>query len=145
LDTSVALKWYVEKAEADVAKAIQLLEAFGRGLCSLTVPQLLLWEIANALAIGHRLKVARVSEALAHLRSLDLDLRSLQWSTLESAVEIASASESTVYDAYFLALALESNSLLVTADEKFLRKTHRYRGIVSLNQLELPWLSRTNL
>ena len=52
----------------------------------------------------------------------------MQWSTLQSAVEIASASDATVYDAYYLALALESGGVLVTADEKFLRKARRYPG-----------------
>ena len=138
VDTSVALKWYVQRGEADVTKAFQLLEAHGRGQCVLRAPELLLWEIANALTIGHRLKPADVSEALAHLRGLDLDLKSVQWSTLQSAVEIATAVDATVYDAYYLALALESGGVLVTADEKFLRKARRYPGIVSLAQFQLP-------
>jgi len=134
----VALKWYVQRGEADVTKAFQLLEAQGRGQCVLRAPELLLWEVANALAIGHRFKPAEVSEALTHLRGLELDLNALQWSTLQSAVEIASASDATVYDAYYLALALESGGVLVTADEKFLRKARRYPGILSLSQLQLP-------
>jgi predicted nucleic acid-binding protein len=138
VDTSVALKWYVQRGEADVTKAFQLLEAYGRGACGLRAPDLLLWEIANALTIGHKLHPPRVSEALIHLRELGLVLSPMQWSTLESAVEIASKSGATVYDAYYLALALESGGVLVTADEKFLRKARRYPGIVSLNQLQVP-------
>jgi predicted nucleic acid-binding protein len=98
----------------------------------------LLWELANALTLGRKLKPADVSEALAHLRGLDLDLKSVQWSTLQSAVEIATAVDATVYDAYYLALALESGGVLVTADEKFFHKTRRYPGVVSLTQLQLP-------
>ena len=134
----MALKWYIQRGERDVTKAFLLLEAYGRGQCVLTAPELLLWEVANALTIGHRLKPADVSEALTHLRGLDLDLKSMQWSTLQSAVDIATAADATVYDAYYLALALGSNGLLVTADEKFLRKARRYPGVVSLTQLRLP-------
>ena len=133
----MALKWYVQRGEADVTKAFQLLEAHGRGQCTLRAPDLLLWEVANALTLGHRLKPAEVSEALTHLRGLELDLNALQWSTLQSAVEIASAADATVYDAYYLALALESGGVLVTADEKFLRKARRYPGIVALSRLRL--------
>ena len=104
----------------------------------LRAPELLLLEVANALTLGRRLKPAEVSEALTHLRGLDLDLRSVQWSTLRSAVEIATAADATVYDAYYLALALESGSVLVTADEKFLRNARRYPSIVSLAQFQLP-------
>jgi len=138
VDASVALKWYVQRGEADVKKAFQLLESYGRGQCVLRAPELLLLEVANALTLGQRLKLDDISEALAHLRGLDLDLRSLQWTTLQSALEIASASDATVYDAYYLAVALESGAVLVTADKKFLRKARRYPGIVSLAQLQLP-------
>lgn len=138
VDASVALKWYVQRGEANVTKAFQLLEAYGRGQCTLRAPDLLLWEVANALTIGHRLKPADVFEALTHLRGLEMDLKAMQWSTLRSAVEIASTCDATVYDAYYLALALESAGVLVTADERFLRKARRYPGIVSLTQLELP-------
>jgi predicted nucleic acid-binding protein len=65
-------------------------------------------------------------------------LNAVQWSTLQNAVEIASAFDATVYDAYYLALALESGGVLVTSDEKFLGKARRYPGIVSLAQLQLP-------
>ncbi len=90
------------------------------------------------MTLGRRLKPADVSEALAHLRGLDLDLKSVQWSTLQSAAEIAAAADATVYEAYYLALALETGGVLVTADEKFLRKARRYPGIVSLTQIQLP-------
>jgi predicted nucleic acid-binding protein len=138
VDASVVLKWYVQRGEADVKKAFQLLEAYGRGQCVLRAPELLLLEVSNALTLGHRLKPDIISEALAHLRGLDLDLRSLQWTTLQSALGIASAAEATVYDAYYLALALESGAVLVTSDERFLRKARHYPGIVSLAQLQLP-------
>ena len=134
----MALKWYVQTGEADVKKAFQLLELYGRGQCVLRAPELLLLEVANALTLGHRLKLSDISEALAHLRGLDLDLRSLQWTTLQSALEIASASDATVYDAYYLALALESGAVLVPSDEKFLREARRYPGSVTLAQLQLP-------
>ncbi len=138
VDTSVALKWYVQRGEPDVKKAFLLLESYSRGQCALRVPDLLLWELANALTLGRRLKPTEVSEALTHLRGLGTDLRSVQWSTLQSAVEIATLVDATVYDSYYLALALESGGVLVTADEKFLRKARRYPSIVSLTQLQLP-------
>ncbi len=104
----------------------------------LRAPEFLLWELANVLAIGHKLRPSAVSEALTHLHGLELDLEGVQWSTLQRAVEIASTSDTTVYDAYFLAVALESDCVLVTADEAFLRKTRRFPGIISLTRLRLP-------
>jgi predicted nucleic acid-binding protein len=49
LDTSVAVKWFADEGGAEQAKAVQLFEAFERGQCELRAPELLFFEIANAL------------------------------------------------------------------------------------------------
>lgn len=138
VDTSVAVKWFVQRGESDLARAVQLFEASNQGRCILKAPQLLLFEIANALRISHKLPLAEVLEALDALRQLKLDVQDFSWSTLAKATQIAAACDATVYDTYFLALAFETGSILVTADEVFLRKTRRYPGIVPLRQLRLP-------
>jgi predicted nucleic acid-binding protein len=137
VDTSVVVNWYVETGEPDVAQALRLLEHFGSGLCVLRAPDLLLFELANALVASHRLRMPAVLQALSHLRELNIELHSFRWSTLVRAVEIASASGTTIYDSYFLALALETNSTLITADQAFLRKTQPYARIVPLRRLGL--------
>jgi len=138
VDTSVAIKWYVEKDEADVAKAQALLDCFGHGECVIRAPQLLLFEIANALTTAHKVNLSAVMAALTHLNRLSLDLRPLEWATLSKAVEIAALCSATIYDSYFLAIALETRSVLVTADEVFLKKARRYREAIHLRQLQLP-------
>jgi predicted nucleic acid-binding protein len=138
VDTSVAVKWYVERGESDAKQARRIRELFQEGQCILQAPQLLLFEIANALLLSRRLKATAVLEALNHVRELDIDLQPFSWATLAKAVEIASSCGVTVYDSYFLALASESDGILVTADEVFLRRTRSYRNVVSLAALRLP-------
>ena len=138
LDSSVAVKWYVEKDEPDVAKALRLIEVHIDGGCRLKAPSFLLLEVLNALTMGRKLPAALALEALEHLKGLSLDLEDLRWPPLASAIEVASACGTTLYDSYFLALALESGSVLVTADEVFLRRARRYPNLVSLRQLRLP-------
>jgi predicted nucleic acid-binding protein len=138
VDSSVVVKWYVEKEESDIAQAFRLLEHFGQGLCILRAPQLLPFEVANALVTSQRLPASSVHEALNHLRELSIELQPLSWATFTEAVEIAATCGTTIYDSYFLALALETGNPLVTADEVFLRKTRRYPGILPLRQLDLP-------
>ncbi|PYV10671.1 MAG: hypothetical protein DMG23_06890 [Acidobacteria bacterium] len=138
VDTSVAVKWYVEREEENVRHAQQLLENWGYGRCTLSAPELLIFELANALSCRRGVKLAQVLESLNHLRSLGLHLEALRWDTLAKALEIASSCGAAVYDSYFLAMALESNGILVTADQVFLRKVRRYPSVVSLSQLRLP-------
>ena len=138
LDTSVAIKWYLEKDEADVARAHELLEVFGRGECIIRAPQFLLLEIANALTTARKLSLSATLEALTHTRQLGIDLQPLDWATLVKGIEIAAACNATIYDSYFLALALETGSILVTADDAFLKKARGYPGVIHLRQLRLP-------
>lgn len=140
VDTSVALKWFVEREEADVPQALRLQEASIAGRCTLRAPDLLLVELANALKLGRKLNVKDILEVLNCVRGFDLTLEAFRWATLAKAVEIASiyGHGVTVYDAYFLAVAIETSSVLVTADEAFLRRSGRHPNLISLRRLRLP-------
>ena len=137
LDTSVAVKWFANEGGTEQTKADQLLDALGQGECTVRAPELFLFEVANALMISHRFPSAKVADALAFLRKMKIEVELLNWRTLSKAVEIASACGATISDSYFLAVALETDSVLVTADEVFLRKARHLPQIVSLRLLQL--------
>ena len=137
LDTSVAVKWFANEGGTEQAKADQLLEVLERGECILKAPELLYFEVTNALMLSHRFPKDKVMDSLGSLRKLKIEVQSLNWSTLVKAVEIASACKATIYDSYFLAMALEADCVLVTADEGFWRKARHLPGIISLRLLQL--------
>jgi predicted nucleic acid-binding protein len=138
LDTSVILKWFLEQGEAEVARARRLRTASLSRYCTLGAPNLLLIEVANALTAGHRASPQQVSEAIATIMQIGLHLFELQFPVLAKAIELASTYQVTVYDSYFLALAIATDGLLVTADEAFLRKVKAHVKITSLRNLHLP-------
>jgi predicted nucleic acid-binding protein len=138
VDTSVVVKWVVERDEADVVHARQLLLAHGRNDCSLTVPELLFVEFANALTVGHRKEAPRVRQAIRFLRDLGLKIVSLQWEALDRAIDLADSKRVAVYDSYFLTLAEHLGILLVTADEKFLRRISPHPSVLALRDVRLP-------
>jgi predicted nucleic acid-binding protein len=138
LDSSVAVKWFVNEGGTEQTKADQLLDALGQGQCILKAPELLLFEVANALMISHKFPSAKVIDSLAFLRSLKLEVEFMSWLILTKAVELASACGATIYDSYFLAMALETDSVLITADEVFVRKVRHLPKILSLRLLQLP-------
>lgn len=137
LDTSVAVKWFANEGGAEQSKADQLLDSLGQGECIVKAPELLLFEVASALMLSHKFPSARVADSLAFLDRLKIDVKMLNWPTLVKAVEIASVCNATIYDSYFLALALETDSVLITADEVFLRKARQLPNIVSLRLLKI--------
>lgn len=137
LDTSVAVKWFVNEGGTEQSKADQLLDALGQGQCILKAPELLLFEMANALMISHKFPSAKVADSLAFLRRLKIEVEVMNWLILTKAVELASACGATIYDSYFLALAIKTDSVLITADEVFLRKARHLPNIVSLRLFQL--------
>ncbi len=137
VDTSVAVKWFADEGGPEQAKAVQLFQAFEQGRCKLRAPELLYFEIANALMYSYKLSSSQLIDSLELLQRLKIEVELLNWLTLMKAVEIASACGATIYDSYFLALALETDSVLITADEVFLRKARRFSKIVSLRLLQL--------
>lgn len=138
LDTSVVVKWFRDQDESDIAQARQVRDAFLSGRCVLRAPDLLLVELANALTTGHRSEPNQVKEALRAVRDIELDLVRVQLPTLARAVELASKYRMTVYDACFLAVAIESDGLLLTADERFLKQARSHPAVASLAMLKVP-------
>ena len=57
LDTSVIFKWYVKKDEAGTAQADLILERFVVGAENIRVPDLLIYELSNALFFCKRLSL----------------------------------------------------------------------------------------
>ena len=138
VDTSVVLKWFIQSDESDWRQARELRTAYVEKRCTLSCPEFLALELANALKTGRKFTAADIRIITESFRALDIVLESLRWSTLEKAVDLAAALNTAVYDSYFLASAIESNSILVTADDLFVRKVGKHSNLTALRQLRLP-------
>jgi predicted nucleic acid-binding protein len=137
VDTSVVLKWFVREGESDVGAADELRDAHLQGRCSMWSPDFMLLELANALKAGRRFSVSEVGLILRSLRNLQLRIEGVRWEILSHAVAIASHHRTSVYDSYFLASAIESGAVLVTADEIFLRQVGPHPNAIFLRDLRL--------
>lgn len=122
LDTSVLVKWFSEASESDMEKALRLRVDHANNKCLIIVPDLLIYELANALRYHGVLSPFEVRESIESLIDLELEIRSLDINILNSALKLAFTYEVTLYDAYFLALAKVTQSPLITADYKFYKK-----------------------
>jgi len=137
VDTSVVLKWFVQTGESDWQHARELRAAYIQKRCTLKCPEYLVLELTNSLKMGRRFTAAEIKVIAESFRALKLVLDPLRWSTVEKAVDLASSLEAAVYDSYFLASAIESGSILVTADDLFVRKVGRHPNLTSLRHLKL--------
>jgi predicted nucleic acid-binding protein len=127
VDASIAVKWVV--AETDSEAAARLLE----GDAVLLAPDLLYAEAANALwALSRRGDVAAadVREALAVLADVPLHIPSSMRQLMPAATRLAQDLDHPVYDCFYLALAVQQQYPLLTADRRFEAKVrdHPYLG-----------------
>jgi predicted nucleic acid-binding protein len=116
VDTSVAVKWYIQELNRD--RAMRLLD--GQDLAA---PDLILFEAANVVARKVRLgEVDRVQAALIlpHLRAGLTLLPSVPMA--DEALAVAVELRHAVYDCFFLVAAERLDGALVTADEKLAKR-----------------------
>ena len=115
IDASIAVKWFIP--ERGSIEAIKLLNS----RTGLFAPDIIRAEVANTLWKLHTRRLLTTDEAskiIENFASLPIEICSSDVLTA-GAFEIAVAAGRTVYDSLYLALAIERNSVLITADQRF--------------------------
>jgi predicted nucleic acid-binding protein len=115
VDASVAAKWFLP--EADASAALRLLDS----RCRLAAPDLIHAEVGNLAWKLHArgvLDAQEASDMIEHFLLMPLEVHDSAL-VLTSALEIAIATQRTVYDSLYLALAVELDGTVITADERW--------------------------
>ena len=120
VDASVVVKWFVREDDRD--RAIMLREAHLNGDVLLSAPDLVVYEVGNALRNCPGFVEEDVRAAVEALFGLHMELMPPTPDAMTGAVREAFGHDMTVYDAVYLSLADVEAGHLVTADEKLHRK-----------------------
>lgn len=132
LDTSVILKWFSAFGESDLHQALQLREKMFDGSVLFIVPELLFYEMANALRYSPNLSERDVNDALDSILDMGFEVRRVDKKTMQDAIRIAFKYNITVYDAYFIALSRVEGKALITADYRLAERVKGHKGIIKL-------------
>ncbi len=124
LDTSVVVKWFSEEDFTD--KALEIRERIRMGAERVIVPDLLLYELANALKYNPSFDANDVSDALTSIFDMDVNIVTPMRGIINVAVSLAFEYDITVYDAFYVALAKDLELAFITADK---RLCERVRGL----------------
>ena len=121
VDASIAIKWVLEESDSDRAEAL-LIEWNDKGI-SIYAPNLLVYEITNALYRKVRkgeITLDRAKEALADISLAEIDFDfSIDFALSTRAMELANLfSLPATYDSHYLALAERKECELWTADTR---------------------------
>lgn len=131
LDASVVLKWFVEEEGSERAEA--LLDEHVKGAARVVVPDLLVYEVANALRFSGAFAAREVREIIDALWALDLYIVAPQPDIMRSALALSFSRGISVYDSVYVALAKELGLHLITADEKLLKRTSELKIVKILS------------
>ncbi len=122
IDASVALKWFIEEDRSSEALSLYSYD--------LAAPSLIRIEVANVL----RMLVAKgrieEHEAAKHFeifQTAPVTIFEVDDELERHALDIALEIGQTVFDCLYLALALRTDTTLVTADKRFLRAVNSSR------------------
>ena len=134
LDASVILKWVLgNKRESDQQKAIELLNAWAAGDITISAPLLWQYEVGNFL--GRELP-GEASDKMALLLGLKIRNVGLSEDAYQLCFKWIRNKGVTFYDGAYLAVAHEIKAVLVTTDERFVRKIGKVDNLCLLKDIE---------
>jgi predicted nucleic acid-binding protein len=129
IDASVAVKWFSE--EEGTPDALKLRDDHIDGAKTLSAPDLLLFELANAFRYKPDFDDAKTCKAIADIIDLQIDLITPGRELIDKAVGDAYLYGTSVYDSCYLALGELMGIVVYTSDRKFYEKA-KASGILNL-------------
>ena len=119
VDASVAAKWYLP--EPDTGAALALRESHVNGDIRLVAPDLMVYEVANALRYHPRAGMDRLAEHIGDLFALDIGFDPTSETSMIAAIHSAFRLGLSIYDASYISLAERLDTVVYTADESLYR------------------------
>lgn len=132
LDTSVIIKWFHRSGEEDADAAMVLRDAYLDGDIKVIVPDLLIYEFANALKFKTKLKPADTAKMIKNLWALGLSIQPVEQSLADAMIDLAYRYKLTIYDAAFVSLARQAKAYFITADRKLYESIRELEGVAYL-------------
>ena len=137
IDASAAAKWFLEEEHTD--KALSLRNAHLEGKISLTAPDILIYEVANALNYNPKVSDDDLGARVQDLLDYDLDLVPPSFEYSARTVRTARKLSISVYEASYVALSDMIATNLVTADRRLRDKLSGASRVFLIDELDLQW------
>src|SRR4030066_1906056 len=115
LDSSVVVKWFSTETKSD--EALKLLDSYIQGAVELTISEILICEVGNALRYKPDYDTQKWKTALTQLFNLHMNVTHLNEDLITRTGEIAYEGKVTFYDALPVAIAENKKTICITAGE----------------------------
>lgn len=133
LDSSVLVKWFSPEVDHQLARRLR--SGYLEGKCELAIPDLALYELANALRYSGRFKSREIAEHVRSIIELEVAILPFNLAVLGAAIDLSLQKDTTVYDSYFVALAEATGMIFVTADARLFRRIQDLGFVTLLRNL----------
>ena len=121
IDASVVNKLFFPQ-EVGYVQVRNIIENHLNNSGMITVPDLLFYEVANALATKTNVPKSKIGEALLELDNYGLEVFYPTIENMTNAGIFSKDNHVSVYDAIYVILAQENKCDLITADDKFAKQ-----------------------
>lgn len=118
IDTSVAVKWLNQDNEKNIEKADKILNDVKNGKVELFAPELLKYEVGNALLFGKKIAKEDINELMHIFYSLPIIFITEDKILANDSYLLAQNFGITYYDASFMSIAKQLNAILITENIK---------------------------
>lgn len=132
LDASVIIKWFVQEEDSDTA--LQFKEQLLHGDEEIAVPDLLIYELTNALRFKKGVTEEAITAITPSLFHLGFEIITPTEKLIRDALHVSFMTDLSIYDAIYLALANELNVSCIIADARILRQAvpfAKVQGLIS--------------
>jgi len=136
VDASVVVKWFVEEERSREARLLR--DAYVNGLVDLAAPELLPFEVLNALKYSGAFGEDELKEVARTLDDFQITLHSLRGELAWRTVELSMRKGLTIYDASYVALAESLGSMLYTADDRLVRRIGELSLVRDVADFKVP-------
>ena len=138
VDASVVAKWFIPEEDSD--KAVKLRNRHIDGSLTLMAPDLIVYEVVNALTYHPEISDEAIREDIEALFMIDLELVPPSTELVASIADKARQLAISIYDSSYLVLAEITATNLVTADKKFYDRVKETRQVLILDELDRKWI-----
>ena len=132
IDASVCVKWFSGDKEKDIEKADLLKNQHLNKEVLLVAPDLLIFEITNALSFNPSFDFDKTSRAIDSLFLMEIKFFKTNHDLVLESIKIRFEKNITIYDAVYIAVAKKLNSQLITADRKLFEVTKGIENVILL-------------
>jgi len=137
IDASICIKWFSFENEEDVEIASTLrIQHMNRNIF-LIAPDILVYEVTNALVYSPLFDTDKVNMAIQSLYEMDIKFVEPYLRILFESSKLHFSKDITIYDSIYIALASHINAQYITADKKLFEKVKDLGHIILLSSYNI--------